>query len=77
MFLLLYYFRQKQEREQQQQVDDLELEFHDFTTDSFLSIYLTKNELVDIIIDMKIQDVTVEETKKERCLSWIMNHSKY
>ena len=68
--------RQQQER-QQQQVDELDLEFQDFTTDSFLLIHLTENELVDIVIDMKIQGVEVEQTKQERCMAWVMNHSKY
>ena len=72
----MLYLQKKKER-QQQQVDELDLEFQGFTTDSFLPIHLTENELVDIVINMKIQDVEVEQTKQERCVAWVMNHSKY
>ena len=68
--------RQKQERERQVD-DDIEIEFRDFAKDSFLPINLTENELADVIIEINIQDIAVEETKKERCLSWVMNHTKY
>ena len=68
-------YRQKQEREQIIN-EDIEIEFQDFKKDNFLAINLTEIELADAIIELKMQDIAIEEERKERCLSWVMNHAK-
>ena len=77
---LRLYVQQKmlQERRRQPEIDNqLEVEFKDFRKDEFLPMHLNENELADIIIGIKIQGIEVKETKKERWVTWVMNHSKY
>ena len=40
------------------------MEFKDFRKDEFHPMHLNENELADIIIGIKIQDIEVKETKK-------------
>ena len=73
------YVQQKmqQERKQPPEINEINVEFKDFQNDSFLPINLTEKELADIIIDIKIEDIEVEQSKQERCAKWVLNHSKY
>ena len=67
----------KQQQEKEKAGDDLDMEFKDFKNDAFIQLNLNEIKIVDIIIDMKIDDIEIEQTRNERTISWVMRHAKY
>ena len=56
--------------------DDVEDEFRDFKISDFIPLTFSEEELADIIIDNKMDDIEENETKKDRCCAWVLNHCK-
>ena len=56
--------------------EDIEEEFKEFEISDFVTLTFSEEELVDIIIDNKMEDVAEADTKNERCCAWVLNHCK-
>ena len=54
----------------------IEEEFKDFTNADFMPLNYTENELVDLIISNKLDEVEEDVNKQERCCEWILTHCK-
>ena len=54
----------------------IEEEFKDFKLSDFVLSTFTEEELVDIIIDNKVEEIAEIETRKDRCCAWVLNHCK-
>ena len=67
----MYKQQQARRNEQVEELNPIDTEFKDFAREDFINVTYDEEELTDIILDMKIQDVAVEEAKKERCVSWV------
>ena len=56
--------------------DAIEDEFRDFKISDFIPITFTEEELVDMIIDNKMDEIEEADTRNERCCAWVLNHCK-
>ena len=54
----------------------IEEEFKDFETCDFMPLNYNEEELVDIIIDIKMDEIEEDVVQKERCCAWILTHCK-
>ena len=54
----------------------IEEEFADIELTDFMNLNYTDEELVDLIIDIKMDDIEEEITRQERCAAWVLNHCK-
>ena len=56
--------------------DSIEEEFKEFNISDFVALTFSEEELADIIINNKLEDIEENETKKDRCCAWVLNHCK-
>ena len=54
----------------------IEEEFADLKKSDFMPFNYTEEELLDIIIDVKMDEVKEDVVKKERCCAWVLSHCK-
>ena len=54
----------------------IEEEFKDFKLSDFVPSTFTEEELVDIIIDNKVEEIAETDTRNEGCCAWVLNHCK-
>ena len=56
--------------------ETIEQEFANFKFSDFMPLDYTEEELVDIIMNIKMDDIEETNTKKERCCAWVLAHCK-
>ena len=56
--------------------ETIEEEFKDISIADFISLHYSEEEMIDLIIDIKINDIEEDITKQERCCAWVLTHCK-